>query len=373
MVFSHGKMSRPEELYRALSALVLDMPPGAKMPSYKDLSQRWKVIQRSIDMAYAQLEEQGVLTRRWGTGTFVEDPLAGGTFVYITGSHLLRSEEGASTRLWFIALEALIRERCPRATIEMLVTLDDPATANKGRGSELSKRIPLLCRQTRLLGAFTAYWLADSALATIRDLGLPVVGITHGTTPNNVWLASPVDICMAGLRHLIDEGWTDIAVIGRWAAKSVLPESLERLASTTPSLKSLRLRTYAPPEDPDDLDWRRFEARWMGVSQQLLNDPSPPDALLVLDDVICRSVLLGAQLAGVNLPERFAMVTASNEDLPIYASRELTRIEFSAKAIAAEALRIMMALLQGHENQGQKTLMPTLIAGASSRKVNYAR
>ena len=49
---SLGKMSRPGEVYLALSELVRGMQPGAKMPSYKDLRQRWKVPQRSLDIAY---------------------------------------------------------------------------------------------------------------------------------------------------------------------------------------------------------------------------------------------------------------------------------------------------------------------------------
>ncbi|MDD5705899.1 MAG: substrate-binding domain-containing protein [Kiritimatiellae bacterium] len=366
-------LSRPGEVYLAASDLARSLKPGDRMPPYKELRRRWKVPQRSIDIAYDRLQAQGVLTRRWGRGIFVEAPLAGGTFAFIASSSSMRGEEGAYNRSWFIALEALLQERHPEVTLEMVVTPDDrsPAAVNNGRDAALRMRLPILRQQTRLLGAFGSYAVRRESLAFCRELNIPYVSMCPLPGAPSVKTASLEETCAMGLEHLLNEGWRDIGVIGG-QDRSSLPAAIKRLPRHLQA-RAARVRNYGDSGTFDYGDWRRFEKCWMDLAGQLLADRHPPEALILLDDVICRSMLLGAQLAGVNLPERFAMVTASNEDLPIYASRELTRMENSGRAIAAEGLRIMMALLDGKERVAPRPVMPTLIMGASSRKPGKTR
>jgi GntR family transcriptional regulator len=49
------------------------LPPGARLPSFRELAPQLLVSLITVRRAYADLEQAGLIVRRQGQGTFVED------------------------------------------------------------------------------------------------------------------------------------------------------------------------------------------------------------------------------------------------------------------------------------------------------------
>ena len=68
-----------DQVYKTFLRGIVDgrFPPGARLPSARQLAADWKVARNTVDDALAQLQGEGLLTRRVGAGTFVADRLPG--------------------------------------------------------------------------------------------------------------------------------------------------------------------------------------------------------------------------------------------------------------------------------------------------------
>lgn len=68
----------PELLAQQLQQLILEggFKPGERLPSERELAQRFAVSRPSLRAAMQKLEEQGLLVRRQGGGSYVAEPVA---------------------------------------------------------------------------------------------------------------------------------------------------------------------------------------------------------------------------------------------------------------------------------------------------------
>src|SRR3954467_303418 len=59
-----------------LGILSGDLPAGHKLPSTRELARRFRVHANTVSAAYRQLEDEGLLESRRGSGVYVTDPAA---------------------------------------------------------------------------------------------------------------------------------------------------------------------------------------------------------------------------------------------------------------------------------------------------------
>lgn len=55
------------------------LPPGARLPSFRELAPQLRVSLITVRRAYADLEQAGLIARRQGQGTFVADDVEAAT------------------------------------------------------------------------------------------------------------------------------------------------------------------------------------------------------------------------------------------------------------------------------------------------------
>jgi DNA-binding LacI/PurR family transcriptional regulator len=362
-----SKVSQPGMVYLALSAMLRGMQPGAQMPSYKELRKCLGVPQRSIDLAYERYEAEGVLTRQWGRGTFVIDPFAGGTFIFLTDALYLTQQTGMYSLLEFIAIDELLQQHYPSSELELIVLHSNEGSGDS-RDNDILRRIRGLNQHMRLLGAFAGFCIGSQEVrATFRELKIPLVDLNNVSTPYSV-LATRMDAELElGLSHLVDEGWKDIAIVCNSEGSRKEVEAYIQSHGLMARTAAPTLRLYAI-EEGFSRHWEEFGIRFI---KDFLKYKPLPEAFLILDDVICKGVLYGALEEGMQLAERCAMVSVSNEGIPIRASRPLTCIEYSAKAVGQEALSIMQQCFTGAETIERNTLRPRLVVGKSSCRADY--
>ncbi|MGL5808683.1 MAG: GntR family transcriptional regulator [Nocardioides sp.] len=154
-----------------------DLPPGAEVPSERELAAEWKVARPTATRALATLRTQGFVTSVQGSGTYVRDP-----------STVPRAREryeraalgsgmyGAAESVEFVAVE--LTDEVPPHVVEIL-RLDADATVirrarllrnGERRPIELSTswfpghlatRTPALLEPSRLVGG-TAKYIAET-------------------------------------------------------------------------------------------------------------------------------------------------------------------------------------------------------------------
>lgn len=74
---AHTGVPRAQQLYEALLAAIRDgrLAPGARLPSARQLSLDLKLARGAVDEALARLQDEGLLLRRVGDGSYVASPL----------------------------------------------------------------------------------------------------------------------------------------------------------------------------------------------------------------------------------------------------------------------------------------------------------
>jgi DNA-binding LacI/PurR family transcriptional regulator len=350
--------------YLAISSILRGKKAGDRMPSYQELKAQLSVPYRSIDLAYQRLEYEGVLERRWGRGTYVLDPFAGGTFVYITHDDFFITETGAYSRLEYLALNDLVRLRYPKCNIELMLTQARHPEGQTQRKLDVCTRIRALQHQMRFLGVISGYtfWGNDIADEFAR-LNLPLVDLGNPRAAASVFKSSATDSARIGLQHLIEEGWRDIAIVS-----AVSEVSVDEIADghRAASGATIAMQRMTVP------DFRTMEDVGAAHVKELLRHNTLPRAFLITDDLLCMGMLYGALEEGVKLADRCAIVTVSNEGIPIRASRAITRLEFSPAVYAAEVMRLMELLFDGQVGIKSAVISPTLKIGQSSRKADYS-
>jgi DNA-binding LacI/PurR family transcriptional regulator len=364
------KLLRPGEVYLALSQIVRGLRPGEKMPSYKTLMQQLEVPQRSLDIAYERLEAEGVLERRWGDGTYVLDPCAEGMFLFLIRSVAVTGDLGASVRQMYLAFDRLVRERYPSSTLELLV-MRAGDTPDSWPEDDLHRFIRALHGQVRLLGIFAGFTISDQMQAFCDEHCLPIVSLSgRRILPHSVQFSATQAVIEFGLRHLLDEGWREIAIISPQHSHTVdflcAMDSIPHILSEY-GLDHTSVTCHAAS------DVQRSHAAGDGAAfiQEMLEQERLPQALVITDDVLCKQMIFGALEVGVKLAEHYALVTLSNAGIPIVASRPLTCVEVNGRAVAEEAMSVMEQLFRNESPLQRQPIMPSLIIGRSSRREYY--
>src|SRR5712692_2044984 len=65
-----NKDSSPTSIGSALESLIQSMPPGSRLPSYRELQQRYRVGPATVQRMLAELSGRGLLVTRPGSGTY---------------------------------------------------------------------------------------------------------------------------------------------------------------------------------------------------------------------------------------------------------------------------------------------------------------
>src|SRR4026209_2611895 len=88
----HERTNLSGEIYRQLRQSILDgrLQAGDRLPPTRDLARQLSVARNTVAVAYEQLWSEGLVTSRFGAGTFVSSALA-------AAQHPARSDSSGSS------------------------------------------------------------------------------------------------------------------------------------------------------------------------------------------------------------------------------------------------------------------------------------
>lgn len=199
--------------------------------------------------------------------------------------------------------------------------------------------------------------------ANIRS-DVPVVFLGERAIPDGVDHVAVDSVAAARsmTQHLIDIGRTRIATIGR---------------SHGVTTGSVRQQGYAQAMESADMevnpaylkgtsDYSREAGRTAML--ELLQLPTPPDAVFCFNDVMAVGALRACTEAGVRVPEDVAVAGFDDISEGRYSTPTLTTISPDMDILVREVLRILVRRIEGYTGPGERIHIPwTLTVRESTR------
>ena len=103
-------------------------------------------------------------------------------------------------------------------------------------------------------------------------------------------------------------------------------------------------------------------------ADRTLRANQPPDAVYANDELLGIALLEAARRRGLNVPDDLLVVTAADRQ-PTGAPIELTTLELDAAGTAAEAVDVLIDLIEGRPPTERMRFIPTrLVLGQSTNR-----
>ena len=220
---------------------------------------------------------------------------------------------------------------------------------------------PLLLDEVRLRKR------VDAVLVVSCDLGVPEVAmltalrVPVATVGVDVdpWDLVGVDDAAAGdaaMTHLLTLGHRRLAYVGGDVEQDVhVATAVQRLEGVRRALR----RAGVDPDGVQDLvgDWTI--AGGLAVGGQLLDQPTPPTAVLAASDEMAIGVLMAARQRGVRVPQELSVMGVDDHELAW--THDLTTVAQPVEALGTAAAQLVVdALATGAPVQGRPRRVVTL-------------
>jgi DNA-binding LacI/PurR family transcriptional regulator len=202
----------------------------------------------------------------------------------------------------------------------------------------------------------------EEALAsTLFERGIPVV--TTGRAPPGATIVPWVDndhgaIARRMLQHLAANGYRRPALVATTPSRSYVADIVDAYQAWT------RERDIPPTivtlaEPPSE----RAAAR---AATRLLSRADRPDAVYATYDRLALGVQLRAQQLGIEVPTQLGVASAVDSDAMRWASPHITAAFLDARRLGAEAVRLIIDLIEGRQPESRTVTIPGRIIPRSS-------
>lgn len=327
-------MSAPKPSSRAAQAAdvlrqeVLAKGPGTRLSSVRELKARLGFSQASLVAAFEQLEREGLIVRRHGSGVYASHQ-AGQirAAVFMDPKFLLLANRSP---VWHLILNALCKSS-ERRGWDCALHLGAFVPPVSGYGAFSPEAVPSALvsdLENKRLSGVAAIGVCQGAVNVISSYGVPVVALS-GYGQANVEFHHQ-GLLSQGLSVLSSQGAARVHVLASrvWdlqnldglAVKAGIPAKAVLLGEAEPAERPLK------SADPIQLGWQ-----WAKDAELL-----PGDALLSCDDMLSVGIIMGLYSRGIIPGRDFLMATQSNKGSSTLKGWEqsLIRLEYDPQLVA---------------------------------------
>ena len=296
---------------------------GVKMPTEAELCREFDVERVTVRRALKLLDDDGLITRQAGAGTFVAPEAgraAGGTRSILFSMHRnqndIRHNVNAFNAMLFFIMEQLCRDR----GYSLLYT----------SVSDTDEQINWLERSDTV-GALLISYHSDALLKNALALGKPIVCVNH-YTPDTLCVMPDnhggVRQAIARLRQL---GHSRIGFI---SGPLFMRNAQERLSGYRLGLLENGLEY--DPELVTESDWTYDGGR--DAMLGLMKAQRRPTAVYAASDMMAIGAMEGARQSGLSVPRDVSVIGFDNIDMGSYCTPALTTVAVSARQISHTAV-----------------------------------
>lgn len=334
--------------------LILSQTLGTNelLPGVPLLAQQLGVSQFTVQKAYKNLQERGLIYSILGKGTYVAEARQN-AFVGLLIHHEMLVQAPQSPTLPILI--GFIRDALMAAGLSVRILTD--MNRRQDKMSPVSSEVMSTLTNERLLGVISlGHFGSEAFFRLMRQRSIPTVGF-HATTSEfdvSIW-QSWADLLRLGMKRLVSDGRKRVAVL--WLDNFHNPAQPPRkLDGVEAVFSELQL-----PCDPELIVGVHQATDWAGYHafNDLWQRADRPDGLIIMDDVIGRGVLMGTLAHQVAVPGELAVVVQSNVESPIAFPGQWHRYEFRLSEMANGAVSALRRLMAGEAVSNKLTFQPS--------------
>lgn len=329
--------------------------PHERLPGEWELVESLQISRATIQKAWQAAEDEGLIYRLPGKGTFIAEPRAAVQVRTAVGL-IIPDFRGATPMKTVRGAERIFR----RQGYHLQVASSDFSLAEENRvlrqmrEDGVSGCILWAVKSddtARLVGS-----IAEAMPVVLLDRPLPGLHLPCVTSNNYVGATQAMD-------HLIGMGHRRVAFLARphlemWTVA-------ERYRAYQDAMRSIGMTPLEPILIGTDRELSSYDAYTNSDDDtlqsfvDLLSQPDRPTAIFAVNDWMAMRAYRAAALAGLTIPRDLSLVGFDNLDVVDYLSPPLTTIAQSAETLGAEAARRLLALIEGDPSEEVMTLLPT--------------
>ena len=343
-----------------LAALARKLGPGERLPTMANLSVELGISVMTLNRALSELEAQGIVVRRQGSGTYVADTLSQTAVALVYDRDVFGP--GASPFCSLLLHEAT---RLAEANDEKFnLYLTSPELEGEPVGPPIPPDLDEAIRTKRLGGVLFAGESNPAALRWLLNQGVPLVALSHApVAPFRVRIDHAAVVRM-GVRELARRGCQQLALwipVGVGIGAETVGESFNELDAFKNELEQHGLQY--------DKRWvlhcgqlsAEVPAAPLGSNREQGRDAAQtvfggardnwPDGVVCLDDMMALGALPEMKKLGVTVGQdvQFATHTNVGSSLLVGFGEELVLLPIDPARVASAMSEMLEALLRGDE------------------------
>lgn len=327
--------------------------PGNQLPSENMLAEEFKISRHTVRKALSDLENEGLIYREQGRGTFCAYPAAAeGKTVAVVTTYI--------SEYIFPAVIRGIEEVLSAAGCFLLLASTGNAKSKEARCLEnlLQQKIAGLIIEP------TQSARENDHLKYYRELearGIPYL-MLHAYYPELDPAYVVMDDEKGGYlvtRHLLELGHRRIAGI----FKADDQQGVKRRAGY---LKALTEWGIAPqPELIGGYETEELYSYPYQFTRKVLQQSSPPTGMVCYNDQVALFVLEALREEGVKVPEEFSLLSFDDSHLAVASEVKLSSIRHPKETMGRQAARFILDMIENKGYKPRLVYQPELILRAS--------
>lgn len=345
-----------EQLFVELQHAIISgvLKPHTRLPGELELVKELGISRATIQRAWQTAQEQGLIYRVTGKGTFVSERASDSTNRMIGfinpefrgnfAGHLLNSAERVLRESGYRVVFAHTDRRIDEENRLLRELIADGVSG-------------FLMWPTK--GSANGRFLTDprcNVPVVLMDRPIPGLALPCVTSNNH---AGGLQV----MQHLLGLGHKRIAFLAR-PHLDLFPVA-ERLRAYADAMHTAGLDPLPPVfvDASSELSWTEA---YIDSDDGKLNDliaflsrPNCPTAIFAVNDWMAFKVLRAAALIGLRIPDDLSLVGFDNIDMVDYLDPPLTTVAQDVALMGAEAARRLLSMIEGDVAQEILTLLPT--------------
>ena len=343
-----------------LATLARKLGPGAKLPTMAELSVELGISVMTLNRALSELEAQGIVVRRQGSGTYVADELSQTAVALVYDRDVFGPD--ASPFCSLLLHEATKLAEVNNEKFNLYLTM--PEIEGEPLGPPIPSDLDEAIRTKRLGGVLFAGESNPAALQWILNQGVPLVALSHAPVAPFRVRIDHAQVAQMGVAELAKRGCKRIALwipAGVGIGAGEVGASFEELEAFKNALEANGLKT----DESLVLNRQQLSANVpstpLGSNREQGRDAAQavfggarknwPDGVVCLDDMMTLGALPEMKKLGVEVARdvQFATHTNVGSALLVGFGEELIQLPIDPARVAGAMSAMLEALLRGEE------------------------
>jgi DNA-binding LacI/PurR family transcriptional regulator len=340
---------------RMLERMARHIGPGNKLPTVRDLCKTMQISRYTMDAALNDLEAQGLLARKHGSGLYVTSLVQTRRIAFVVRRDIIESSKGAADSTHLI-IDGLRAEGARRNTLLTCYSYDP----NHDKEKFGLQPIEWDVQNGRVDGVIVGGLNATQG-NPLQTLGIPCVVISGDVDHRAVQVRYDFPAMISkGAQALLQAGRRRVGLAYPVRANnSAFGDSLELFRQSMREMGIEEDSRWLMPFSADEVRIRALEASRQ--FHRLWERPDRPDALLSLDDQFTAGLLHAVEVLRVEIPGDLLVASHANKGLNLFDHHSVIRIEYDMGDIAARLLGALDDLIAGRKATPVQSVPPQVI------------